>query len=93
MSKHCFEPAASLTADHSHTKPRSVPLGTGYELSVVDAGEKLLLRCRAKVAVTQEGRIGLRFVDVEREAMQALRAEVARLSGRSRKPTKDSPAP
>jgi hypothetical protein len=58
----------------------AVPLGTGYELSVVDGADRLLLRCQAKVAATQERRIGLRFLGVEREVLQALRAEIARVS-------------
>jgi hypothetical protein len=58
----------------------SAALGTGYELTVLDGADRILLRCRAKVAATQEGRVGLRFLDVEREALLGLRAEVARLS-------------
>ena len=61
----------------------NVPLGTGYELNVVDGDDRLLLRCRAKVAATQERRIGLRFIEAEREALQALRAEIARVSGKT----------
>jgi hypothetical protein len=58
----------------------TIPLGTGYELNVVDADDKLLLRCKAKVAATQDGRVGLRFIEVERERLQALRARVAALA-------------
>jgi hypothetical protein len=61
----------------------NVALGTGYELNIVDEGDRLLLRCRAKVAAKQEGRIGLRFIEVEREALHVLRAEVARVSGKT----------
>jgi hypothetical protein len=66
----CFLPSESPVA-----------IGTGYELTVVDETDKALLRCRAKVAATQEGRVGLRFLDVERDALLALRAVVARLAG------------
>ena len=61
----------------------NVALGTGYDLSVVDGADRLLLRCRAKVAVTQERRMGLRFIEAEREALQGLRAEIARVSSRT----------
>jgi PilZ domain len=56
-----------------------VPLGTGYQLDIVDSGGRLLLRCKAKVAAKQDRQIGLRLVDVDREALQALRAEIAKL--------------
>jgi hypothetical protein len=59
----------------------SVPLGTGFELTVVGGDDRLLLRCSAKVAATQERRLGLRFIDPDRTAMQLLRAEIARVSG------------
>jgi hypothetical protein len=57
-----------------------VPLGTGYQLDVVDVTGRLLLRCKARVAAKQERRIGVRLVDVDRTSLQALRAEVARLA-------------
>jgi hypothetical protein len=60
---------------------RDVPLGTGYQLDILDEAEHLLLRCKATVAAKQEGRIGLRFVDVAREALHELRARVAAVSG------------
>jgi len=58
-----------------------VPLGTGYQLDILDGGDRLLVRCKAKVAAKQDRWIGLRFLDIERSALQALRTEVARLSG------------
>ncbi len=66
----CFLPAES-----------DVPLGTGYQVDILDAGDRLLVRCKAKVAAKQNQWIGLRFLDIERGALQALRAEVAKLSG------------
>jgi len=66
----CFLPAES-----------DVPLGTGYQLDVLDGSDRLLVRCKAKVAAKQGRWIGLRFLDIERTALQALRAEVAKLSG------------
>jgi hypothetical protein len=60
---------------------RDVPLGTGFDLSVVGEGDRPLLRCSAKVAATQERRLGLRFIDPDRTALQALRAEIARVTG------------
>jgi hypothetical protein len=58
-----------------------VPLGTGYQLDVLDENDRSLLRCKAKVAAKQERWVGLRFLDFERSALQALRAEIAKLSG------------
>jgi len=66
----CFLPAES-----------DVPLGTGYQVDILDAGDRLLVRCKAKVAAKQNQWIGLRFLDIERGALQGLRAEVAKLSG------------
>jgi hypothetical protein len=66
----CFVPAAA-----------DVPLGTGYQLDIVDEADRLVLRCKAKVAAKQEHWVGLRFLDVERNALQALRVEIAKLAG------------
>jgi hypothetical protein len=64
----CFLPAEA-----------DVPLGTGYQLDIFDEADRLLVRCKAKVAAKQDRWVGLRFMDVDRSALQALRAEVARL--------------
>ncbi|HSZ84215.1 MAG TPA: PilZ domain-containing protein [Polyangia bacterium] len=56
-----------------------VPLGTGYQLDIVDASGRLVLRCKAKVAAKQELRIGVRLVDVDRPSLLKLRAEIAKL--------------
>jgi uncharacterized protein (TIGR02266 family) len=75
----CFVPAEA-----------DVPLGTGYQLDIVDAGGHLILRCKAKVAAKQERRIGLRMVDLDRAALVRLRAEIAKLGP---PPTAATPAP
>jgi hypothetical protein len=56
-----------------------VPLGTGYQLDIVDAGGRLLLRCKGKVAAKQERRIGIRLVDLDRPSLLKLRGEIAKL--------------
>ena len=61
-----------------------VPLGTGYQLDIFDEADRLLVRCKAKVAAKQDRWIGLRFLDVDRVALQTLRAEVAKLGAGSR---------
>ena len=66
----CFLPAET-----------DVPLGTGYQLDILDGSERVIMRCKAKVAAKQDRWVGLRFVDVERSVLQALRAEIAKLSG------------
>jgi PilZ domain len=58
---------------------KDVPLGTGYQLDIVDTAGRLLLRCKAKVAAKQARQLGLRLVDVDRAALQALRGELAKL--------------
>jgi hypothetical protein len=65
----CFLPAET-----------DVPLGTGYQLDILDARDQLLVRCRAKVAAKQERWLGLRFIGVDRATLLMLRAEVAKLS-------------
>ena len=57
-----------------------VPLGTGYQVDIVDAAGQLLLRCKGRVAAKQERRIGIRFIDVDRASLLRLRAEIAKLS-------------
>jgi hypothetical protein len=68
----CFLPAET-----------DVPLGTGFQLDILDGSERVIMRCKAKVAAKQDRWIGLRFLDFERSALQALRAEIAKLSARS----------
>jgi hypothetical protein len=65
----CFLPAEA-----------DVPLGTGYQLDILDGADRLLVRCKAKVAAKQDRWIGVRFLDIERSALQALRAEIAKLA-------------
>jgi hypothetical protein len=38
------------------------------------------VRCKAKVAAKQDRWIGVRFLEIERSALQALRAEIAKLT-------------
>ena len=64
----CFIPAEA-----------DVPLGTGYQLDIVDAGGHLILRCKGKVAAKQERRIGIRLVDLDRPSLVRLRTEIAKL--------------
>jgi hypothetical protein len=66
----CFIPAEA-----------DVPLGTGYQLDVIDEHGQLLLRCKARVAAKQERRIGVRLIDVDRDQLLKLRAEIAKLGG------------
>jgi uncharacterized protein (TIGR02266 family) len=63
-----------------------VPLGTGYQLDIVDVTGLLLLRCKARVVAKQERRIGIRLVDLDRPALLKLRAEVGKLTPPTAKP-------
>jgi hypothetical protein len=71
----CFIPAEA-----------DIPLGTGYQLDIVDAGGQLVLRCKARVAAKQERRIGVRFIDVDRSALLKLRGEIAKLAAADASP-------
>jgi hypothetical protein len=71
----CFVPAEG-----------DVPLGTGYQLDIVDVKGQLVLRCKARVAAKQERRIGIRFVDIDRAALLKLRGEIAKLGTASAAP-------
>jgi hypothetical protein len=64
----CFIPAEA-----------DVPLGTGYQLDIVDAKGQLLFRGKGRVAAKQERRIGIRLVDVDRAELLKLRNEIAKL--------------
>jgi uncharacterized protein (TIGR02266 family) len=56
-----------------------VPLGTGYQLDILDADGRRMLRCKGKVAAKQDRRIGVRLIDVERPDLLELRAQIAKL--------------
>ncbi len=57
-----------------------VPLGTGYQLDIVDGEGRTLLRCKALVAAKQARQIGLRLVDVDRATLQVLREQITKLA-------------
>ena len=65
----CFIPAEA-----------DVPLGTGYQLDIVDAAARLVLRCKGRVVAKQERRIGIRLIDLDRDSLLKLRAEIAKLA-------------
>ena len=64
----CFIPAEA-----------DVPLGTGYQLDIVDATGRLVVRSKGRVVAKQERRIGIRLVDIDRDSLLRLRAEIAKL--------------
>jgi hypothetical protein len=64
----CFIPAEA-----------DVPLGTGYQLDIVDVNGHLVLRCKGRVAAKQERRIGIRLIDLDRASLLKLRSEIAKL--------------
>ena len=49
-------------------------------MDILDGEDRLLVRCKAKVAAKQEWWIGVRFLEIERSALLALRAEIAKLA-------------
>jgi uncharacterized protein (TIGR02266 family) len=64
----CFIPAEA-----------DVPLGTGYQLDIVDTNGQLVIRCKGRVVAKQERRIGIRLVDIDRASLLKLRAEIGKL--------------
>lgn len=57
-----------------------VPLGTMFEVEIVDASGGKLLAAKGKVVAKQELRVGIRLVDPDKDALGRLRAEVAKLA-------------
>ena len=81
----------SASAAASCRRRTDVPLGTGYQMDILDGDDRLLVRCKAKVAAKQDRWIGLRFLDIERSALQALRAEIAKLGGQPARRASNGP--
>ena len=52
-------------------RPRATSPGDRLSDGHLDDADRLLVRCKAKVAAKQDRRIGLRFIEVERSALQA----------------------
>jgi uncharacterized protein (TIGR02266 family) len=57
-----------------------VPLGTMFEVEIVDGGGGKMLAAKGKVVAKQELRVGIRLVDPDKDALVRLRAEVAKLA-------------
>jgi uncharacterized protein (TIGR02266 family) len=57
-----------------------VPLGTIFQVEIVDAAGGPLLAAKGKVVAKQELRVGIRLVDADKDAMARLRAEVGKLA-------------
>jgi hypothetical protein len=59
---------------------KDVPLGTIFELTIVDPGDKPILTGKGKVVTKHELRLGLRLVDVPKESLVRLQAAVAEVA-------------
>lgn len=57
-----------------------VPLGTLFQVEIVDPAGGPLLAAKGKVVAKQELRVGIRLVDADKDAMARLRAEVGKLA-------------
>jgi uncharacterized protein (TIGR02266 family) len=57
-----------------------VPLGTIFEVEIVDWGGVKMLAAKGKVVAKQDLRVGIRLVDPDKDALARLRAEVAKLA-------------
>jgi uncharacterized protein (TIGR02266 family) len=57
-----------------------VPLGTMFQVEIVDSAGGTLLTAKGKVVAKQELRVGIRLVDADKDAMARLRAEVGKLA-------------
>jgi hypothetical protein len=56
-----------------------VPLGTIFQVEIVDVLGRPLIAGKGKVVAKQDMRVGVRLADVEKDALARLRAEVERL--------------
>jgi len=59
---------------------KDVPLGTIFELTIVDPADKTILTGKGKVVTKHELRLGLRLVDVPKESLTRLQAAVAEVA-------------
>jgi len=57
-----------------------VPLGTVFQVEIVDAAGGPLLAAKGKVVAKQEMRVGIRLDEADKDAMARLRAEVGKLA-------------
>ncbi len=57
-----------------------VPLGTGFQLDIVDDAGHVVVACKGKVVAKQELRVGIRLVDADKDSIARLRAEVGKLA-------------
>jgi uncharacterized protein (TIGR02266 family) len=57
-----------------------VPLGTVFQVEIVDGDGHAIVAGSGKVVVKQDLRVGIRLGDVDKDGMAHLRAEVARLA-------------
>jgi uncharacterized protein (TIGR02266 family) len=59
---------------------KQVPLGTVFAVSIVDEAGNLIVSGNGKVVTKQDLRVGIRLVDVPKEALARLQAEVGKLA-------------
>ena len=57
-----------------------VPLGTVFQVEIIDAAGDTLLAAKGKVVAKQELRVGIRLVEADKDAMVRLKAEVGKLA-------------
>ncbi len=57
-----------------------VPLGTVFQVEILDGASRLLVTGKGKVVAKQDMHVGVRLADVDKEALARLRAEVERLA-------------
>jgi uncharacterized protein (TIGR02266 family) len=59
---------------------KDVPLGTIFEVTIVDPSDQIILAGKGKVVTKHELRLGLRLVDVPKESLARLQAAVAEVA-------------
>jgi uncharacterized protein (TIGR02266 family) len=57
-----------------------VPLGTMFQVEIVDNADRVVMAGKGKVVAKQDLRIGIRMADADKDGMARLRAEVAKLA-------------
>jgi uncharacterized protein (TIGR02266 family) len=57
-----------------------VPLGTVFQVEIVDGNGRVVIAAKGKVVAKQDLRVGIRLVDPDKDGIARLRAEVAKLA-------------
>ncbi|HVR62361.1 MAG TPA: PilZ domain-containing protein, partial [Polyangia bacterium] len=55
-----------------------IALGTQFKVEILDEQGQIVVKAKGKVAAKQELRIGIRMIDLDKDALTKLQAQVAK---------------